>query len=69
MTSIKEHVQGKVIFVYYRDGSLWYLTETGLKFPVPLVSGSSEIFMSVEKGISMTKYISNYIKQIEKNDQ
>lgn len=36
--SIKEMVQNnqKVIFGFYRDGQLWYATECGFEFPVPI---------------------------------
>lgn len=39
MRTLKEMVQNgqKVRFSHYRNGSLWYHTECGFEFPVPVV--------------------------------
>lgn len=34
--SIKDCVKGEVIFQYYKNKELWYKTENGFLFPVPI---------------------------------
>lgn len=39
MRTVKQMVENgqKAVFTHYRDGALWYQTECGFAFPVPLV--------------------------------
>ena len=68
---IKEYVRDdkKVTFEYFRDNKLWYSTECGFVFPVP-ISDKAEIgnatFNAQEKAIHLMRYIRKYIAEIEK---
>jgi hypothetical protein len=65
---IKEHVQGQVHFQYYRDQELWYKTDSGFLFPVP-VHDKREIgnatFNCNDKAILFMRYIRKYMNEIE----
>lgn len=66
--SIKDHVKGKVTFQYYRDEKLWYITETGFLFPVPIDDIGNATFLASDKGILFMRYIRKHINTIETKD-
>ena len=55
--TIKEHIKGKVTFCHYRKGNLYYLTETGLLFPVPIEDTGDATFNNTDKAILFMRYI------------
>lgn len=55
MINIKAAAKGNVEFQYFRDGSLWYATEEGEIFPVPVADAASATFNRVEKGIFLMR--------------
>lgn len=55
--TIKELIQGNVTFTYYRANHLYYQTECGFKFPVPIEDVGEATFNYTEKGIHMMRYI------------
>lgn len=67
---IKEMVKDnrKAKFLYYKLGELWYETETGFKFPVP-VEDKEEVgeaqFNAEEKALLLMRYIRRRVKVIE----
>lgn len=63
-TNIKDNVQGNVKFQYYRDGSLWYVTQTGLVFPVPIDDIGNATFNDEEKALLMMRYIRKYVDSL-----
>lgn len=66
--NITEHVKGKVYFQYYRDGEMWYKTDTDFLFPVP-VHDRYEIgnatFHNEDKALLFMRYIRKYMLEIE----
>lgn len=57
-----QRVKGAVRFVYFRDGALWYESEDGWTFPVPVTDtinaqGASPTFNAVEKGILLMRWM------------
>lgn len=62
--SIKEHIQGKVTFQYYRDNQLFYKTESGLVFPVPLDPNEKVTFLAEDKAILFMRYIRKFIDSV-----
>lgn len=65
-----EIVKGKNAHVTsYSDGQLWYKTDDGFEFPVP-VGDINEVgnatFKSTEKAILLMRYIRKHINFIEK---
>ena len=66
--SVKEHVinDQKVNFSFYRDGILYYKTEKGLLFEVPISDAGSGCFNGQDKAVLFMRWIR---KQIESNNQ
>ena len=65
---LKQRVKGAVKFAYFRDGSLWYTTEDGWVFPVPVsdtmnAQGGSPTFNSEEKGIILMRWLRKAMEQ------
>ena len=44
-------------FTYYRDGALWYKTEFGELFPVPVDDIGTATFNSIEKALLLMRYM------------
>lgn len=57
MINIKQAVKGIVTFKYYRDGALWYSTEAGDIFPVPIEDAGSSTFNDVENGMLLMRWM------------
>lgn len=60
LINIKEAVMPRTRiaeFRYYRDGALWYVTETGDLFPVPVEDIGNATFNCVEKAIHLMRYM------------
>lgn len=49
MIDVKQAVKGNVTFEYFRDNALWYSTDNGDIFPVPVEDAGSATFKKVEK--------------------
>ena len=67
--TIKEMVQNnqKVTFRFYRDGQLWYATECGFEFPVPISDAGTATFLAEDKAILFMRYIRRYREYLEKS--
>ena len=70
MYNIKEMVSNnkKAKFLFYKLGDLWYETETGFKFPVPVhdpYEVGEATFHAEEKAILLMRYIRKHIKMLE----
>lgn len=55
--SIKNYVTGKVKFLYYRKGELYYQCENGFIFPVPIDDTGDASFNSDDKAILFMRWI------------
>jgi hypothetical protein len=53
MTSIKDMVANgrKVRFTHYKSGELWYVTECGFAFPVPIADTGDGAFLAEDKAL------------------
>jgi len=60
---VKDH--RKVKFSFYRDRELWYITENGFEFPVPLQDVGNATFMAEDKAIFFMRYIRKHIETLE----
>ncbi len=60
--NIKENIKGYSTFVYFRDNAMWYRTETGMIFPVPVadIDGTTTL-LAMEKSILLMRWIRRYI--------
>ena len=67
MLSIKEMVKDnkKVTFQFYRGKELWYATEDGLVFPVPIDDVGEATFNKEDKAILFMRYIRKHVANIE----
>jgi hypothetical protein len=59
MIDIKRAVSDgrQVKFSHYHDGSLWYFTEFGETFPVPISDIGNATFEATEKAIFLMRYM------------
>jgi hypothetical protein len=59
MRTLKEMVVNnqKVRFSFYRDGLLWYETECGFRFPVPLTEAGTATFLAEDRALLFMRYI------------
>ena len=64
--TVKELVKGKKVrFRFYRDGELWYETEDGFEFPIPVTDTGTGIFKSEESAIQYMRWIRKHLAQRE----
>jgi hypothetical protein len=55
--TIKDHIHGKCRFEYYRDSALWYKTDSGFLFPVPIDDIGNATFLAEDKAMLFMRYI------------
>jgi len=55
----------RVHFDFYREGELWYKTDSGFAFPVPISDAGTAVFMSEDKAILFMRYIRKHLENIE----
>jgi len=67
-TDLKQNIQGFSTFQYYRDGVLWYETEVGLLFPVPVKDADTAQFKAQEKSLHLMRWIRKYIEVLNTGD-
>lgn len=60
--TLKDHVKGKVTFRYFRDGNLFYETDTNLIFPVPVEDTGKGIFQAEDKALYFMRYIRKFLE-------
>ncbi len=65
--NIKDIVKGqKAHFVFYRDQSLFYETDAGFQFPVPVDEAGSATLNQEEKAILLMRYIRKHLERTDK---
>jgi hypothetical protein len=59
MRTLKEMIVNnqQVRFSFYRDGQLWYETECGFRFPVPIEESGTATFLAEDRAILFMRYI------------
>ncbi len=71
--NIKEMVSNgrKVRFIRYQNNELWYQTECGFEFPVPLSDTGEAAFLSEDKALLFMRWIRKHVDTINtaKQDQ
>lgn len=67
--NIKDMVSGdkKVFFQFYKNGELWYETETGFLFPVPISDAGNATFLVEDKALMFMRYIRKHIELVTPN--
>lgn len=68
MQQLKEMIRDhkKVRFSFYRDQELWYKTEDGFEFPVPLYEIGNATFMAEDRAILFMRYIRKHMEMLDK---
>ena len=68
MNSVKDMVRDrkKVKFSFYRDKELWYVTENGFEFPVPIDEVGNATFLAEDRAILFMRYIRLHLEMIAK---
>ena len=66
MRSIKDMVKDNqtVTFTHYSDGDLWYKTECGFGFPVPISDIGTATFKATDKALLFLRYIRKHVNQL-----
>lgn len=66
--SIKDMVKDKKVkFLFYKEGELWYVTECGFEFPVPISDAGTAAFNSEDKAILFMRWIRKHLNLIEES--
>jgi hypothetical protein len=67
--SIKEMVKNnqKVRFRFFRDGQLWYGTDCGFEFPVPISEAGTATFLAEDKAILFMRYIRKHLEFLKES--
>ena len=67
MRTVKEMIinNQKVRFCFYRDGSLWYDTECGFRFPVLVAEAGTATFAAEDRAILFMRYIRKQMEHVE----
>lgn len=64
--TLKEMVKDKVVrFDYYREGELWYKTEDGFAFPVPVSDTGTGVFKAEDKAILFMRWIRKQLELVK----
>lgn len=58
-----------VTFQFYRDQELWYKTECGFEFPVPISDIGKATFLNEDKAIFFLRWIQPHMKAVEAGKQ
>jgi hypothetical protein len=67
MLDLKQMVKGKsVCFTHYKEGDLWYETEDGFAFPVPIEDIGNAKFQAKDKALLFMRYIRRHLNILEK---
>lgn len=59
---VKDHKRVK--FSFYRDRELWYITEDGFEFPVPIEEVGNATFMAEDRAILFMRYIRKHMEML-----
>ena len=61
-----EMVKNKVVrFKFYRKGELWYETEDGFPFPVPVSDCGDATFLDTDKATLFMRYIRKQLEELK----
>jgi hypothetical protein len=68
VNTVKDMVKDgkKVRFARFKEGQLWYVTECGFEFPVPVDDTDNATFLAEDKAVLFMRYIRRHIAFLEK---
>lgn len=62
MLSVKDNKQ--VTFVHFKAGELWYRTEDGFEFPVPVSDVGDATMLAKDKALLFMRYIRKHVDML-----
>ena len=65
--SVSQSRYGTVKFSHYFDGNLWYTTQDGFDFPVPVSDIGTAKFLAEDKAMLFMRYIRKHMELIGEN--
>ena len=67
MKTVKEIVanDAKVHFQFYRKGELWYKTDCGFEFPVPIDDVGDGTFLATDRAMLFMRYVRKQLDAIK----
>lgn len=57
----------KVFFSFYRDGELWYRTESNFEFPIPKEDMKGAIFKPEDKSVFFMRFIRKHLEFLQQS--
>ena len=63
--NLADHVKGVARLEYYRAGYLYYRTDSGLLFPVPIADAGEATFSAEEKALLLMRYIRRHLETMK----
>ena len=66
MLNIKDMVKDnkQVTFVHFKEGELWYRTEDGFEFPVPVADVGNATMLARDKALLFMRYIRKHLDML-----
>lgn len=55
-----------VRFMFFLSGKLWYRTESGFKFPVPIKGSGQSVFLNEDRAKRFYPYIKAHAEKLDK---
>jgi hypothetical protein len=67
MLSVKDMVKDnkQVTFARFKEGELWYRTEDGFEFPVPVSELGTATMLAEDKALLFMRYIRKHVAMLE----
>ena len=62
--SVKEHVMGRSYFQFYKQGNLYYKTDTGVEFHIPISDTNDATFEAEDKSIFFMRWIRKTLEML-----
>lgn len=64
--TVKEMVKDnkRVKFIHYKQNELWYQTECGFDFPVPISDTGDGVFLADDKAMLFMRYIRKHLEML-----
>lgn len=62
---LKDEVKGKVYFVCLKNRELWYKTDSGFEFPIPLEDSEGGIFLNEDKASLFMRWMRKRIQELK----
>lgn len=66
MLNIKDMVKDnqQVAFVHFKEGELWYRTQDGFEFPVPVADIGNAKMLAYDKALLFMRYIRKHLDML-----